>query len=114
MSDVVLSEMERQGKLGCAGGGVTPFRKYNINKIALQVGTTQVQIGNNVNGVTVKNAGNTIVIFNQEPLQPGESESIGGNEGEIFVGRVDIFFTLPVPPPLVPVNMAWIIVKYYP
>jgi hypothetical protein len=114
MGDVVLSEMERQGKLGCAGRGHEPFRKYNINKITIQVGTSQVQIGNNVNGFDVKNAGNTIVVFNQEPLQPGESQTVGGNAGEIFAGRVDIYFQLPVPAPVTPVNMCWITIKYYP
>jgi hypothetical protein len=91
-----------------------PFRKYNINKIVVTSGTSQVPIGQFVNGFTVKNAGNTIVMFNQEPLLPGESQTVGGNEGEIYVGRVDIFFTLPAPPPLVPVNAAWITVKFYP
>jgi hypothetical protein len=114
MSDVVLSEMTRQGKLGCPSSGGAPYLKYNINKIALQVGTTNVQIGNNVNGFTVKNAGNTIVVFNQEQLQPGESFTVGGNIGEIYSGRVDIYFRLPVPPPGTPVNMCWITVKFYP
>jgi hypothetical protein len=110
MSEIAIKQL---GRVGCAGNPPIT-RKYNINKITLQVGTTQVQIGDNVNGFTVKNAGNTIVFFNQEPLQPGESQTIGGNEGEIFVGRVDIYFKLPVPAPLTPVNMAWITVKFYP
>lgn len=102
--------MEVRGKLGCAGSGL---RRYNINKIHLSSGTTQVPIGNNVNGFTVKNAGNTILMFNQEPLQPGESQSIGGNEGEIYTGRVSIFFMLPTPAPGTPVNSAWITIKFY-
>jgi hypothetical protein len=98
------------GSIGCPG---QTLRKYNIFKRNLQQGTAQVPMGNNVNGFVIKNAGNTIVLFNNEPLQPGESQSVGGNEGEIFDGRVDIYFRLPTPAPGTPVNSAWITVKYY-
>ena len=109
MSDVLLSEASR--KVGCAGS--VPVRKYNIFKRNFAQNTTQVPIGNNVNGFTIKNAGNTIVMFNNEPLQPGESQSVGGNEGELYIGRVDIFFMLPTPAPGTPVNSCWITVKFY-
>lgn len=94
-------------------GKCPPTRKYNINKIVVTSGKSQVQIGQRVNGFTVKNAGNTILMFNQEPLQPGESQSVGGNEGEEYIGRVDIYFMLPTIVPPLPTNMAWITVKFY-
>jgi hypothetical protein len=102
------------GKIGCAGCAMGARRHYNISKTAITSGTLQVPIGDNVNGFVVKNSGNTIVMFNREPLQPGESQTVGGNEGEIYVGRVDIFFVLPIPAPAVPIDSCWITVKYYP
>jgi hypothetical protein len=112
MSDVILSEMEKRGKIGCAGMR-QPTRKYNIAKRNIQVGTAQIPMGNNVNGFTVKNSGNTIVIFNHEPLMPGESETVGGNEGEEYVGRVDIFFQPSVPVVVPTINSCWIVIKFY-
>lgn len=44
------------------------------------------------NGYTVRNAGNTIVVINDEEIQPGQSKAVGGNRNEIFIGRLDIFF----------------------
>jgi hypothetical protein len=108
MTEIATKQM---GRVGCAGS--QGYRKYDINKIAISVGTTQVPIGNDVNGFVVKNAGNTLVVFKGEQLQPGESQSVGGNEGEIYNGRVDIFFQLPVPAPGTPVNMCYVTVKYY-
>jgi len=65
------------------------------------------------NGVTVINKGNTIALWNGLPLVPGESMTVGGNEGEVYIGRIDISFALPVPAPPVPINQAFVIQKFY-
>ena len=65
------------------------------------------------NGVTVINKGNTLALWNGLPLNPGESMTIGGNEGEVYVGRVDISFVIPTPAPGTPENSAWVIQKFY-
>lgn len=72
-----------------------------------------VQLVPNVNGVAVHNAGNTIVLFNEDPLQPGESKTFGGNWGEIFTGRIFIRFILPTPAPAIPNNLAYVTSKFY-
>jgi hypothetical protein len=53
----------------------------------------RLNISETCNGWTVKNAGTSVVEVKGDPLQPGESKSVGGNYGEIFVGRVDLLFT---------------------
>jgi hypothetical protein len=104
----------KQNKMGCkpgcsAGEGYLPYntttqeyteqRSVNLDKLC--------------NGVTVINKGNTIVMWNGLPLVPDESMTVGGNKGEVFVGRVDISFSLPTPAPPTPVNSAWVIQKFY-
>lgn len=66
--------------------------------------------------LSVKNTGNTIVLFDDEPLFPGESKIYSGDEGEILVGRHIIGFTLIAvgfTPPGTPINQAWVSYKYY-
>lgn len=111
-NESTIEEMTRPSRVGCPGSAV-PTRKYNIFKRNLQQGTAQMPIGTNVNGFVIKNAGNTIVLFNNEPLMPGESQSVGGNEGEVFDGRVDIYFRPSVPVVIPTINSCWITVKYY-
>jgi hypothetical protein len=65
------------------------------------------------NGVTVINKGTTLALWNGLPLDPGESMTVGGNEGEVFVGRIDLSFQIPVPAPVTIVNSAWVIQKFY-
>lgn len=72
-----------------------------------------VNIEKGCNGVTVINKGTTLALWNGLPLNPGESMSVGGNEGEVFIGRVDISFVIPVPAPAVITNSAWVIQKFY-
>jgi hypothetical protein len=64
------------------------------------------------NGFVIKNGGNTILIVDDEQLQPGESKSIGGNKGEIFIGRKDISFTVQAGN-LTPTFICVVTVKYY-
>jgi len=74
----------------------------------------QIPIDRRCNGYTVLNTGNTLLIVNAVMvIQPGASIAVGGNEGEIFVGRLDIQFQLPVPAPGTPVNGAGVMQKVY-
>jgi hypothetical protein len=66
--------------------------------------------------LSVKNTGNTVCLFDDEPLFPGESKIYSGDEGEVLVGRHSIGFTtvaVGFTPPGVPVNQAWVSYKYY-
>lgn len=74
---------------------------------------TRVVLGERVNGFTVNNTGTTILIFNSEPIQPGQSKTVGGNQGEEYVGRCDINFQVPVPAPPTIVNAGYVTIKYY-
>jgi hypothetical protein len=73
----------------------------------------QVVIDRLCNGVVIKNAGNTLVVIQSDTLQPGESKSIGGNSGEVFIGRVDINFQLPAVIPVPVVNLVQVTQKFY-
>lgn len=90
-----------------------PFVLYYDTGVVAVASPGQVQLPVNVNGVSVHNTGNTIVLCNEDPLQPGESKTIGGNWGEIFTGRIFIRFILPTPAPAVPVNQATVTSKFY-
>jgi len=72
-----------------------------------------VNIDKLCNGVTVLNAGTVYVTWNGIPIAPGASMTVGGNEGEIFVGRVDIGFFTQTPAPGTIVKSAWVIQKFY-
>src|ERR1700719_5362979 len=76
-------------------------------------GPQQVIIAENLNAIAVKNEGTTMVIFQFDTLQPGESKSIGGNEGEIYDARIDISFLVPTPAPAVITNLAVVSQKFY-
>lgn len=65
------------------------------------------------NGFVVKNAGNQLLIFDDETLQPGESKAVGGNKGEIFIGRKDLNFQVPAGFVGTPNNVAYVTFKYY-
>ena len=115
-----MAETTKQSGVGCPGAvAQAPVRKYNISNRQVTLKTAgQIPLGNRVNGFSLKNTGNTIVIFNREPIQPDESKTIGGNEGEEYIGRLDVTFgaqVLPPPPtpPPPPLNECWITIKYY-
>jgi len=96
--------------VGCAGK--RRLLKYNMNPQEY-IAPRSVPLDSRCNGVTVLNAGNTIVLWNGIPIVPGISLTVGGNEGEVYVGRVDISFMMPSPAPDTPNNSAWVIQKYY-
>lgn len=90
------------------------IRPLYYNTVVLAYATAQkIDLDNRCNGITVKNAGTTQVIIDDEILQPGESKAIGGNLGEIFIGRKDIYFQVPTPAPAVITNLAYVTVKFY-
>ena len=95
--------------VGCAAQHA---RLYNITTQEY-IAQHNVVVDRLCNGLTIKNAGTTIVLFNGVPLQPQESISIGGNEGEVYVGRCDIRFQVQTPAPPVVNNSAWVIQKFY-
>lgn len=74
---------------------------------------TRVPVEQTCNAITVKNAGTTILVFNGDPLQPGESKSVGGNYGEIYMGRCDLQFVTQNPPPGTITNFAVVTQKFY-
>jgi hypothetical protein len=102
-------------KVGCNGACAPGSRPAVLYNTSTQNYTEQrsVVVEKLCNNVTVINKGNTLVLWNGLPLNPGESMTVGGNEGEVFIGRVDISFALPTPPPGTPVNSAWVIQKFY-
>lgn len=67
------------------------------------------------NGLTIKNTGNSVLLFNQDPLQPGQSKAIGGNYGELLTGRYAVAFApIASPPPgYVQSNGGIVTEKYY-
>jgi hypothetical protein len=92
--------------------GPRKLLKYNISQQEY-TSLRSVVLERKLNGVTVLNAGNTIVLWNGIPISPGVSLTLGGNEGEVYIGRVDLSFALPSPVPGTPSNSAWVIQKFY-
>lgn len=66
-----------------------------------------------LNGFFIHNTGTTNVIFGGDLLQPGDSKSFGGNWAELYLGRLDFFFQIPVPAPPTITNQVRITQKYY-
>jgi hypothetical protein len=99
--------------MGCPEcSGNRKLAKYNFTQQEYR-SLHSVNIEQKCNGVTVLNAGNTVATWNGIPIAPGVSLTIGGNQGEEFIGRVDINFYLPTPAPATPQNSAWVIQKFY-
>jgi hypothetical protein len=66
-----------------------------------------------VNGISLKNAGTGFVVVMGDPMQPGETKSIGGNKGEVYDEKhLDIQFTNPNAV-LNPVNLLIVTQKFY-
>lgn len=90
-------------------------RKYTIATRTYNADITSIILTTGrCNGLTLQNTGNRLVVVNQAiVLQPGQSLGIGGNEGEIFTGRVQLNFTDPNPVPVTPVNGCAVMEKIY-
>lgn len=72
--------------------------KFNIIEKVMKI-NGGVVVEDLCNGLTAVNLGTTTMYVNNIPLYPGtpgtsrgESYTYGGNEGEVFCGRVDIAF----------------------
>jgi hypothetical protein len=86
--------------------------KYNTTTLEYTA-LKSVVVARFCNGFTVNNTGTTIALLNGEPLQPGQSKTVGGNEGEIYVGRIDLSFKTQSPAPSTIINSAWVTQKFY-
>lgn len=73
----------------------------------------KVVIQDKCNGFTIRNAGNSILIMDDEQIQPGESKAIGGNRNEYFVGRKDISFAPQAVQPAPRIDLCYVTQKYY-
>lgn len=73
---------------------VTPLEKLLIYNLSVEVYSANVEVPvlEFCNGWTVRNLGVASCTVMGDPLATGESKSIGGNRGEIFIGRIDIRF----------------------
>lgn len=74
---------------------VVPVEKLLQYNLSTQIYSIQCEIPvmQNCNGFSVRNVGTANVVVMGDTLAPNESKSIGGNRGEIFVGRIDLKFT---------------------
>lgn len=74
---------------------IIPLEKLLQYNLSVQIYSVDVQIPvmNFCNGFTVRNVGTANVVVMGDTLAPNESKSVGGNRGEIYVGRMDLRFT---------------------
>lgn len=86
--------------------------RFNTSVVSYS-GPNQVVLQKYLNAISVKNEGTTLLIFQGDTLNPGESKSIGGNVGEWYDARVDISFRIQAVPPAVIQNLAVITQKFY-
>jgi hypothetical protein len=70
---------------------VEKLLQYNLSTQVYSK-TQEIPVQENCNGFTVRNIGTATVVIMGDELATNESKSIGGNRGEIFVGRIDLKF----------------------
>jgi hypothetical protein len=93
--------------------GFDKLVKYHIVVTQYSSGPGYVPIERWVNAVVFKNAGTGFVTVMGDPLQPGETKSIGGNNFEVWDEKHCSFnFTNPNAVPNV-VNLLIVTQKYY-
>ncbi len=86
---------------------------YNTVTQAYSV-ATKIVVQDKCNGITIRNAGNSFLIMDDEIIQPGQSKAIGGNRLEYFIGRKDISFTAQTPVQPAPrVDLCYVTQKFY-
>jgi hypothetical protein len=88
------------------------FYEYNISTQVYD-GTKHVVVERFVNGFSIHNTGTTDLYFNGDRIQPGESKTVGGNAGEVYAGKIDLYYRVPSPAPAIIINMATVTQKYY-
>jgi|SRR6516164_10975316 hypothetical protein len=88
--------------------------KYTTRK-TIYASQQNINLDQYSNGLTVRNIGNSVCVFDGDPLQPGQSKAIGGNKAEILTGRYSFSFQPIANPPIgyVQMDMAIVTEKYY-
>ena len=74
---------------------VVPVEKllqYNLSTQIYNV-SCELPVMENCNGFTFRNTGTATCTVMGDPLAAGEVKQVGGNRGEIYVGRLDIKFS---------------------
>lgn len=71
---------------------VEKLLQYNLSVQIYQV-ACEIPVMENCNGFTIRNIGTATVVIMGDPLAAGEVKQVGGNRGEIYVGRLDLKFT---------------------
>lgn len=66
-----------------------------------------------VNGLTVRNTGNTNLFWDSDLIIPGDFKAVSGNFREIYRGTCTLKWELPAVVPAKPENMATVTVKFY-
>lgn len=95
-----------------------PLLRYNTTGAVPYVTSQTVIRVANCNGFTAVNTGDTIATVNDQVLYPGtigtnvgDSMTVGGNAGEIFIGVITIIFVVPVGAnPQVSINQKFYII----
>lgn len=74
---------------------VVPVEKLLQYNLSVQIYgiNCEIPVMENCNGFTVRNIGTATVVIMGDPLAAGEVKQVGGNRGEIYVGRLDLKFT---------------------
>jgi hypothetical protein len=74
---------------------VVPVEKLLQYNLSIQVYsvTCEIPVMDNCNGFTVRNIGTATAILMGDALSTNEVKAVGGNRGEIYVGRIDLKFT---------------------
>jgi hypothetical protein len=82
--------------------------------------TTITEVGGNIildefsNAFAIKNIGNSVLLINNDPLQPTESKSFGGHLFTILTGRYSFTFQpIASPPPGYVQEDGAVITEYY-
>lgn len=92
--------------------GFSSFVRFRIYTQPYSVNTI-VPVERWVNAVSIKNAGTGLLTCMGDPLQPGETKSIGGNAFEIWSEKhLDLVFSNPNLLPT-PIFLAIVTQKYY-
>lgn len=88
------------------------FLKYNVSTV-VYTEAGDCRLDKYCNGLLLHNSGTTNVIVAGDTIVPGQSKTIGGNAGEVFVGPMEIKFRTPSPAPPIATNSVTVTQKYY-
>jgi hypothetical protein len=88
------------------------FLSYD-SKTIVSTRAGSVSLPRMVNGLTVRNTGNTNLFWDSDLIVPGDFKAVSGNYGEIYRGTCTLKWELPAVVPANPENMATVSVKFY-